>query len=95
MSEVELGQWVLGGGIATGLVRAAYVWWFKSRADVQQAGANADLYQMLREDMRLLRKEMRLMKRQLVILERLATQSGIDVDAAYKEAGIYDDDADL
>ena len=33
-----------------------------------------------------------MLKRQNVILEKLALKQGIDVEQAYKDAGLYDDD---
>jgi hypothetical protein len=80
-----------GGGGALTLAKIAYDWFIRSGAGNAQAIANKELYNMLREDMKLVRRELRLVKKQLVILEKLAAEAGIDIHKAYKDAGIYEE----
>lgn len=89
---IKLVQDNFGTGVASAIIIGAL--WFGSRIikpGIAQADANAALYTQLNEQMTALREEVRLLKRQQVILERLALKAGIDVEQAYREAGLYDD----
>ena len=83
-----------GTGLFAVLAKLAYDWIKRSAPANAQATANADLYNMLREDLKLVRKELKLVRRQNVILEHIAAANGIDVNKAYRDAGIYDEDGD-
>lgn len=97
MSDAMISQLGLGlggiGGLAV-LLRMVFVQWMKQNPSLEQAGANSDLYALMRADIKLVRKELRLIKRQVVLLEHLCLEKGIDVHSAYKEAGILDLDDD-
>ena len=89
---IKLVQDNFGTGLASSIIIATL--WFGSKIikpTVAQADANTALYTQLNDQMTALREEVRLLKRQQVILERLALKAGIDVEAAYREAGLYDD----
>ena len=88
-------QYVLGGGGVTVAAKLFFDWWKRGQPINEQAGANVDLYNMLRGELKLLRDELRLAKRQIVILERLALKAGVDVATAYREAGVYEESDEL
>ena len=58
---------------------------------IVQADANATLFMQLKAQLETLSAELAVYKRQLIILEQLALKAGIDVEQAYREAGIYDE----
>ncbi len=91
MIENNLAEWLGGSAIATLFAKSGYDFWKRSQPANAQASANTALYEMLQDQMMSLHKELQLFKRQVVILEQLALKHGIDVEAAYRAAGIYDD----
>ena len=96
-------QTTLGTGIATILtiIIGGQQYFAKMRRDGKQeqvtgtqADANKALYDMLQEQLRGMKEELKVVKRQLIILEKLAMKAGIDVEQAYRDAGIYDESPD-
>ena len=97
MTETVLYQ--IGGGFGgfgalVLLIRLVYVQWVKQNPGIQQAGATADVYTLLRKELKVLSGEMRLMKKQVALLEHLCLEKGINVHAVYQKAGIFDEPED-
>lgn len=82
----------LGGTVGAVLttigLRFAYTNWQKQNPSIQQAGAEADIYAMLKEQSREQQLEIRLLKKQVHLLESLCLANGIDVSAMYEKHNI-------
>lgn len=90
---IKVLQPFIGTGLASAIIVGALYYGSKFiKPSVVQADANAALYTQLMRTIEGLDRENKMLRRQQVILERLAMKAGIDVEQAYKDAGIYDED---
>lgn len=60
-----------------------------------QADANSTLFNQMQKRMERQELEIQLLKRQVILLEQIAIKNGVDVEAVYREKGIYDDQEKL
>lgn len=91
---IKLVQAHFGTGIVSaGIIGLLWIGGKFIKPGIVQADANAALFGQMTAQLETLTAEVRTLKRQLVILEKLALKAGIDVEQAYKDAGIYDENS--